>query len=42
VGYADTKDGEDSHVIEGFINQPIGDKAAIRLVGWTKEDGGAG
>jgi outer membrane receptor protein involved in Fe transport len=40
VGYADTKDGDDSHVIEGFINQPIGDKAAIRLVGWTKEDGG--
>jgi iron complex outermembrane recepter protein len=40
VGYSDTKEGDDSYSVEGFVNQPIGDNAAIRLVGWTKEDGG--
>ncbi len=25
---------------EGFVNQPLGDRAAIRLVGWAVHDGG--
>ena len=25
---------------QGFVNIPLGDKAAIRLVGWTKEEPG--
>jgi outer membrane receptor protein involved in Fe transport len=40
IGYSDTKDGDDSYSIEGFVNQPLGDNAAIRLVAWNKEDGG--
>ena len=26
--------------LEGFVNVPIGDSAAIRLVGWDKHDAG--
>ena len=33
-------DGEAGYVAEGFVNLPIGDKAAIRLVGWGKHDAG--
>ena len=28
------------HVLEGFVNVPLGDSAAIRLVGWNKHDAG--
>jgi outer membrane receptor protein involved in Fe transport len=40
LGYGSTKEGAPSHSVEGFINLPIADNAAIRLVAWTKEDGG--
>tara|TARA_B110000503_G_scaffold36706_1_gene60031 strand:- start:19627 stop:21945 length:2319 start_codon:yes stop_codon:yes gene_type:complete len=40
VDYSDTEDGQDSYALEGFVNIPIGEKAAIRLVGWDTEDGG--
>lgn len=32
--------GGSGHVAEGFANIPMGENAAIRLVGWTKEDAG--
>ncbi|TXH77287.1 MAG: TonB-dependent receptor [Lysobacteraceae bacterium] len=28
------------HVAEGFVNIPMGDRAAVRLVGWQKHDAG--
>jgi iron complex outermembrane recepter protein len=28
------------HVVEGFVNVPVSDNAAIRLVGWQKNDAG--
>jgi outer membrane receptor protein involved in Fe transport len=40
VGYGRTQGGADSHSVEGFVNIPITDKAAIRLVGWSLKDGG--
>lgn len=40
LGYSDTDEGADSYSVEGFVNQPLGDNAAIRLVAWDKEDGG--
>ncbi len=40
VGYSTTDGGEDSHSIEGYVNQPIGDNAALRVVAWKKHDGG--
>jgi iron complex outermembrane receptor protein len=40
LSYGKTKSGDASHSIEGFVNIPIADNAAIRLVAWTKEDGG--
>lgn len=33
-------DGEGGYVVEGFVNLPLGEKAAIRLVGWDKKDPG--
>ncbi len=34
-------DGDDSgYVAEGFVNIPIGDNAAVRLVGWTISEAG--
>ncbi|MGH8864916.1 MAG: TonB-dependent receptor plug domain-containing protein, partial [Burkholderiales bacterium] len=34
-------DGDDSgYVAEGFVNLPVGDQAAIRLVGWYQSDAG--
>lgn len=34
-------DGDDSgYVLEGFVNFPIGENAAIRLVGWTLSEAG--
>lgn len=32
--------GGTGHVAEGFVNVPMGDSAAIRLVGWQKHDAG--
>ncbi len=32
--------GDPGYVIEGFVNQPINDKIAVRLVGWAEHDGG--
>jgi iron complex outermembrane receptor protein len=33
-------DGGLGYVAEGFLNQPIGDRAAIRLVGWQRHESG--
>jgi outer membrane receptor protein involved in Fe transport len=34
-------DGDDQGMtVEGFVNVPIGDKAAVRLVGWSRHDAG--
>lgn len=35
-----TKDGEESYAINAMVNVPISDKAALRLVGYTRSDGG--
>ncbi len=35
-----TKSGEMGYTLEGFVNVPISDKAAIRLVAWHETDGG--
>jgi iron complex outermembrane receptor protein len=32
--------GDAGYVVEGFVNQPISDKIAVRLVGWAEHDGG--
>jgi len=37
---AATSDGDPSYAVNGAFNIPIGDKAALRLVGYKKEDGG--
>ncbi len=34
------KDGEIGYQFEGMVNQPLGDNAAVRLVGWYVRDGG--
>nr|HPM57540.1 TonB-dependent receptor plug domain-containing protein [Thermomonas sp.] len=34
------EDGGIGHVLEGFVNIPISDRAAVRLVGWQKHDAG--
>jgi iron complex outermembrane receptor protein len=44
AGYAlegnTVSDGGDGYAVEGFVNLPLGDRAALRLVGWkTKEAG---
>lgn len=33
-------DGDVGYLAEGFVNVPLGDIAAIRLVGWARHDGG--
>jgi outer membrane receptor protein involved in Fe transport len=35
-----TLEGDLGYVGQGFVNAPLGDKAAIRLVGWTKHEPG--
>lgn len=40
VDLGTTKSGDASHSLEGFVNIPITDDTAIRLVAWTKKDGG--
>jgi outer membrane receptor protein involved in Fe transport len=38
---ADLVDGDDTGMtVEGYVNAPIGDKAAIRVVGWSRSDAG--
>ena len=38
--YATTKDGGDSHRLDAVINLPTGERSALRLVAYTKTDGG--
>lgn len=33
-------EGETGSLLEGFVNIPLGDRAAVRLVGWRKDEGG--
>lgn len=33
-------DGDAGYVLQGFVNAPLSDAAAIRLVGWYKKDAG--
>jgi iron complex outermembrane receptor protein len=40
VSYGTTKSGDASNSLEGFLNVPVSENAAIRLVAWTKKDGG--
>ncbi|MCH8099776.1 MAG: TonB-dependent receptor [Proteobacteria bacterium] len=40
LGASGTTGGDPSYSIEGFVNFPVGDNAAIRLVGWRIEEGG--
>lgn len=40
LGASTTKEGDPSYSLEGFVNLPVSDNAALRLVGWHKEDGG--
>jgi outer membrane receptor protein involved in Fe transport len=32
--------GDQGYVVEGFVNQPVNDKIAVRLVGWAEHQGG--
>ena len=32
--------GDQGYVLEGFVNQPLNDKVAVRLVGWAEHQGG--
>ena len=32
--------GDQGGIVEGFVNLPLGDKAAVRLVGWAEHDAG--
>jgi iron complex outermembrane receptor protein len=32
--------GDAGYIAEGFVNQPINDKVAVRLVGWAEHQGG--
>lgn len=43
AGYAlngNTLRGQGGYVAEGFVNVPVGNNAAVRLVGWGERDGG--
>jgi iron complex outermembrane recepter protein len=33
-------DGDLGYLAEGFVNLPLGERAAIRMVGWVRHDGG--
>ena len=39
-GYSVTEHGDPSYKVEGFANIPLGDKTAVRLVGWSDQRGG--
>ncbi len=40
LGISSVKDGDEGYSAKGFVNFPLSDKAAIRLVGWYEEEGG--
>jgi len=40
LSLATTKKGDPSYTIQGFVNVPLGDNAALRVVGWRTRDGG--
>ncbi|TDJ32712.1 MAG: TonB-dependent receptor [Gammaproteobacteria bacterium] len=40
TGLNTVKGGDVGYVVKGFVNQPLGDRAAIRLVAWYEEEGG--
>lgn len=40
VGAGSTRDGSHSNSFEGFVNIPLAENAALRLVGFSIEDGG--
>ncbi|MDD9797494.1 MAG: TonB-dependent receptor plug domain-containing protein, partial [Alphaproteobacteria bacterium] len=40
VDISQTEKGDMSYSLEGFVNIPISDRMALRLVGWTMEAGG--
>jgi outer membrane receptor protein involved in Fe transport len=40
VGGNTLSGGDAGYVAEGFLNQPLSDKMAIRIVGWVTRDGG--
>jgi iron complex outermembrane recepter protein len=37
---SNTSHGSGGHVVEGFVNLPISDKAAVRIVGWDERKSG--
>ncbi len=40
VGANITAHGSPGYVMEGYVNAPVSDNAAVRLVGWYQHDGG--
>ncbi|WOX07218.1 TonB-dependent receptor [Microbulbifer pacificus] len=40
VGVNSTKNGGVGNSVEGFVNLPINERAALRVVGWRQEDAG--
>jgi len=40
VGVNTVKDGDFGYTLEGFYNMPLGDRAALRVVGWQVRHGG--
>ncbi len=40
LAYALSPHGDPSYKIEGFANIPLGDEAALRVVGWSDQQGG--
>jgi len=40
VGANSVEDGGTGYTVEGYVNAPIGDNAAVRLVGWSRSDAG--
>lgn len=40
VNLSTTKGGDPSQTFEGFVNLPVSDETAVRLVGWSKSEGG--
>jgi len=40
VGGFGTDGGDTSYSVEGYVNMPLGDSAALRLVGWSISEGG--
>ena len=40
IGAGGTDSGDASYSAEGFLNQPLGERAALRVVAWYLEEGG--